>query len=140
MKYVSCQQVQLLIGPQASATTARSASLDTSTYAADYITVLVPVNAEANTDSTNVILNVLHSDDTVVTNHASLGTVLIDNTSANVGVAHINWIGKKKYLRVTATPDTTTNGAVVVGGIIAIVNPEIRGLSDAATGSVTRIA
>lgn len=140
MKYVSAQQVQLITGPNASATTARSGSLDTSTYAADYITVLVPVNAEANTDSTNVILEVLHSDTTVVTAHASLGTVLIDNTSANCGVAHINWNGKKRYLRVTATPDTTTNGAVIVGGIICVVNPEIRGQTDASTGTVTRIA
>lgn len=139
MKYLAAQQVQLLIGPQASATTARSASLDTSTYAADYITVLVPVVVEANTNSTNVILECLHSDDTVVTNHASLGTVLIDNTSANCGVYHVNWVGKKKYLRVTATPDTTTNGAVVVGGIVAVINPEIRGLTDAASGSVTRV-
>lgn len=133
-------QTQLLIGPQSSATTARTASLDTSTYGAEFISVYVPVNAEANTNSTNVVLDVLACDTTVVSSHTSLGTVLIDNASANVGVAHVNWKGRGRYLRVTATPDTTTNGAVVVGGIIAVVNPDIRGLTDASTGSVTRIA
>ena len=140
MKYVSAQQVQLLAGPTASATTAISASLDTSTYGADFITILAPVNAEANTNSTNVVLSVLHSDDTVVTNHVTLAaTAVIDNTSANVGVRHINWVGKKRYLRVTVTPDTTTNGAVIPGGIVAIINPEVRGQTDAATGTVVRI-
>lgn len=139
MKYLAAQQVQLLLGPQASATTARTASVDTSTYGADAITVLVPVNAESNTNSTNVILECLHSDTTDVASHVSLGSVLIDNTAANCGVVHLNWVGKKRYLRVTATPDTTTNGPVVVGGIAVVVNPEIRGQTDASTGSVLRV-
>lgn len=139
MKFLSATQVQLLLGPQASATTARTASLDTSTYGASSISVLVPVNAEANTNSTNVILEVLHCDTTVVTSHVSLGTVLIDNTSANCGVVHVNWNDKKRYLRVTATPDTSTNGAVVVGGIAVVLNPDIRGQADASTGSVLRV-
>jgi hypothetical protein len=72
-----------------------------------------------------VILDVLHSDDTVVTNHVSLGTVLLDNTAAITGVLNVTMVGKKRYLRVTATPDTSTNGAVVVGSIIALKTLEI---------------
>lgn len=140
MKYVSAQQVVLLAGPAASATTQRTASLDTSTYGADYITFVTHINAEANTNSTNVTLQVLHSDDTVVTNHASLGTTTIDNTAAAAGIVHCNWVGKKRYARVVITPDTTTNGAVIYGGLSAIINPEIRGQTDSTTCTVLRIA
>jgi len=58
------------------------------------------------------------SDDTVVTNFATFGddnhSRTIDNTAAAVGVFHVNCVGRKRYLRVLATPDTTTNGAVIV--------------------------
>jgi hypothetical protein len=132
MRQLQSFRVETALGPQASATTARTASIDCA--GADVVTILVPVNAEANTDSTNVILDVLSSDDTVVTNHASLGTVLINNTAAHVGVYNVNI--NKRYLRVVATPDTTTNGAVVVGAIIAI--KQVGVMPDAATTSTVR--
>lgn len=129
------QHVQAL-GPQASATTARTAALDTSTYGADYVKLIIPISAEANTNATGVTLAVLHSDDTVVTNHVSLGTALIDNAAAICAVVDVNLNGKKKNLRVTVTPDTTTNGAVLVGGIVAVIDPEQRGLTADTTSSV----
>lgn len=136
MKILNGLQHVAALGPQASATTARTAALDTSTYGADYVKFIIPISAEANTNATGVTLNVLHSDDTVVTNHVSLGTALIDNTAAVVAVADVNMHGKKRYLRVTATPDTTTNGAVLIGGIIAVVDPQQRGLTADTTSSV----
>lgn len=103
--------------PVASATNAITASIDVS--GASSVTIIVPVSIEANTNSTNVILDVLASDDTVVTNHVSLGTTLIDNTAAHVGVYNVANL-RKRWIRVTATPDTSTNGAVIFGGIIAV--------------------
>lgn len=116
-------QFNLALGPQASATTARTASLDCA--AADYVSVLVPVSAEANTNSTNVTITVAHSDTDVATNYANVTTALLDNTAAISSVVHINWKDKKRYCKVTATPDATTNGAVLVGGIYIIKQVEV---------------
>ena len=122
MKALSAAKTILAATPFASATTARTAAIDC--QGADYALIAVPIGIEANTNSTNVVLEVLHSDDTVVTNHVSLGTTLIDNTAAVVASVRVNLIGKKRYLRVTATPDTTTNGAVLVGGVVATLMVE----------------
>ena len=85
---------------------------------ADYATIVVTSSAEANTNSTNVVMAITESDDTVVTNFATFGddnhSRTIDNTAAAIGVFHVNCVGRKRYLRVLATPDTTTNGAVIV--------------------------
>jgi hypothetical protein len=132
MRQLQSFRVETALAPQASATTARTASIDCA--GADIVTIMVPVSAEANTNSTNVILDVLHSDDTVVTNHVSLGTVLLDNTAAHTGVYNVNI--QRRYLRVTATPDTTTNGAVIVGGIVAIKQVDV--MPNAATTSTVR--
>ena len=118
MKNTQSLRVETSLGPQASATTARTAAIDA--QGASFVTITVPISAEANTNSTNVIIDTLHSDDTVVTNHTSLGTFLADNTAAHTAVINVNMVGKKRYLRVTATPDTTTNGAVLIGGIVAL--------------------
>lgn len=123
MKNQQSLTVELSRTPLASATNAITASVDMA--GADYATVLVPVGIEANTNSTNVILDVLHSDDTVVSNHTSLGTALVDNAAAICGVYHANWIARKRYMRVVATPDTTTNGAALLGGIIVLKQVDI---------------
>ena len=117
MKPLQATKTVLALAPQASATTERTALIDTSN--ASYAKIFIPISAEANTNSTNVVVDLLHSDDTVVTNFVSLGTNLVDNTAAVVSVLNVNLIGKKKNLRVEVTPDTTTNGAVVVGSVIA---------------------
>lgn len=124
MRSLGAIRADLPLAPQASATTARTAAIDTAGVG-NSVLLLIPVTAEANTNSTNVILDVLHSDDTVVTNHVSLGTNLIDNTAAIVQPIHVNMTGKKRYLRVTATPDTTTNGAVLVGGVIVVRDVDV---------------
>lgn len=118
MKSQQALRVELSRTPLAAATNAATASIDMS--GAHYATILVPVGIEANTNSTNVIVDILHSDTTVVTSHVSLGTVLLDNAAASCQVYHCNWIGKGRYMRVTATPDTTTNGTVLLGGIIVV--------------------
>lgn len=130
-----CQWI-LLKGPTASATTEMTASFDTSTYGGNYVAIAANVNAEANTNSTNVVLTVSHADTNSATNYSSIATVLIDNTAAAGGVVIVPMKGKKRYLKAFVTPDTTTNGAVIVGGIFAVVNPELIGLTNQTTVSV----
>lgn len=124
MRALQSIRAELPLGPQASATTARTAAIDTQNNGGSVL-LLIPVSAEANTNSTNVIIDVLHSDDTVVTNHVSLGTNLLDNTAAIVQPVFVDMNGKKRHLRVTATPDTTTNGAVIVGGVIVVKDVDV---------------
>lgn len=115
MKHLQAMNASVVLAPDASSTNARTANLDC--QGADYATFLISVSAEANTNSTGVVLSLLESDDTVVTNFATFSTnhaVTIDNTSAVVHKACVDMEGRKRYLRVSLTPDTTTNGAVLV--------------------------
>jgi len=121
MKRQQSAVYSVLLAPDASSTAARTANLDC--QGADYASILVNVSAEANTNSTNVVVDLLESDDTVVTNFATFSTnnaVTVDNTAAAVHAFHVNMAGRKRYLRVTVTPDTTTNGAVLVSAVSAL--------------------
>ena len=100
-----------LITGTTAATTARTANLDCQD--AEYATIVCLVSAEANTDSTNVVASLLESDDTVATNFATFDSDherTIDNTAAAIGVFHVDLRGRKRYLRISLTPDTTTTG------------------------------
>ena len=98
----------------AAATTSTSATIDT--YEANWATIVVDVSTEANTNATGVILTLEHDD---TTNYASAATVAanvtVDNTKSAYHVYQVDMTGKKRYLRLTVTPDTTTNGAVTYG-------------------------
>ena len=112
----------LLITPTAAATTALTARLDCKD--AHYATIRVALGIEANTNSTNVVVSLLESDDTVVTNFATfdsdLADTTVDNTAAVVATRHVDLDGRKRYLRLTVTPDTTTNGAVTIGAVASL--------------------
>lgn len=102
-----------LIGPADAATTELTANLDC--QGADYAVINVSLSAEANTNSTNVGITISESDDTTATNFATFDANFnrtVDNTAAAVATSCIDLRGRKRYLRVTVTPDTTTNGAV----------------------------
>ena len=105
----------VLITPTAAATTALTARLDCAD--ANYASIRVQLGIEANTNSTNVSVSLLESDDTVVTNfatwHAS-ATRTVDNAAATVSTTHVDLDGRKRYIRLVVTPDTTTNGAVTI--------------------------
>lgn len=108
------QTISVLLAPAAAATTARTANLDC--QGANYATINVVLSAEVNTNSTNVVFSLSESDDTTATNFATFNASFnrtIDNTAATVATCHVDLEGRKRYLRVTVTPDTTTNGAVL---------------------------
>jgi len=108
----------VMIGVTDAATAALTANLDTQD--AHYATIRVNLSAEANTNSTNVAIQLSESDDTVVTNFATWDATFnrtVDNTSAAVATSHIDLEGRKRYIRLTVTPDTTTNGAVGISAI-----------------------
>lgn len=111
----------VLLAPVTAATTARTANLDT--QGAKYATIEVLIGAELNTNSTNVNISLSESDDTVATNFATFNSVfnrVVDNTAGVVAVNHVDLQGRRRYLRLTVTPDTTTNGTVITGAIAAL--------------------
>ena len=114
MHYPQTGYPSVLLAPSASATTARTANLDC--QGANFATIDVAISAEVNTNSTNVAIQLSESDDTVATNFATFDASFnrtVDNTAAVVATNHIDLRGRKRYIRLTVTPDTTTNGAVL---------------------------
>ena len=114
MKYLQAAVVSSVITVTDAATATVAGNLDC--QGADYAVITVHASAEANTNSTNVVLDLLECDTTVVTSFATFAaahSVTLDNTAAAVHKFNVDMTqGRMRYLRVTATPDTTTNGAV----------------------------
>lgn len=118
MRQLQAAEYSLLIGPSAAATTVRTANLDIA--GADYATITVHASAEVNTNSTNVAIALLESDDsTDTTTFATFNTTYnftLDNTAAAGAALHVDTNGRKRFLRLRVTPDThTTNGPVIIG-------------------------
>lgn len=115
MKVAQLATDSVLLAPSASAaTTARTANLDC--QGANYATIRLTLGAELNTNSTNVAVQLLESDDTTATNFATFNASFnrtVDNTAATIATFHVDLEGRKRYLRLAVTPDTTTNGVVV---------------------------
>ena len=129
----------VLITPTAAATTALTARLDCKD--AHYATVRVALGAELNTNSTNVSVSLLESDDTVVTNFATFDadfTRTVDNTAATVATSHVDLEGRKRYLRLVVTPDTTTNGPVTIAAVGSLLKSVRSGTASDFGGSVVR--
>lgn len=121
MKIAQLGTDSVLLAPITAATTARTANLDCA--GATYAKITVALSAEANTNSTNVVLQLSESDDTVVTNFATFAATFnrtVDNTAATVATNLIDLDGRKRYLRLAVTPDTTTNGAVISAAVATL--------------------
>lgn len=118
MKPNQSSEYTLMLAPVTAATTVRTAQLDMSGI--DYATVVVTAGVELNTNSTNVVLTLAKSDGT---NHTTLATHTLDNTAAAKREFHYSNPTGDRYLRLTVTPDATTNGPVITSAL-AIASPD----------------
>ena len=131
MKIAQLGTDSVLLAPITAATTARTANLDCA--GATSAKIVIPLSAEVNTNSANVVIQLSESDDTVVTNFATFAATFnrtVDNTTATVATNLIDLDGRKRYLRLAITPDTTTNGAVSSAAVATLYRDVI---SDAST-------
>ena len=132
MKVAQLGTDSVLLAPITAATTARTSSnLDLA--GANYATIRVVLGAEANANSTNVPIVLQESDTTVATTFATFNATFnrtVDNTAGTVATSHIDAEGRKRYVRVTLTPDTTTNGAVL-SAVLATTYKDV--ISESAT-------
>lgn len=138
MKHQQAAVYSLVLSPIAGATTARTANIDC--QGADYATLALNVGIEVNTNSTNVVVALLESDDTTASNFATFNATYnrtIDNVAATQYVMHVDRTNgsRKRYLQLSVTPDTTTNGAVLTSAV-AILDKEVRGLNSANAANI----
>lgn len=108
----------IMIEPTAMTNTATTtANLDT--LGADYASVVIALKSEINTNAVGPTISVLESDDTVVSNFA---TIVADRSAeaivANKAlVYHVDMRGRKRYLRLSVTTATATNDDVTVSAV-----------------------
>ena len=96
-----------LVAPQTAATNVTTtANLDT--LGADYAIIRIHFAAEANTNATGPKTSLLSSDDTVVTNFATVvaDQVAIDITAQSLVRYDVDLKGRKRYLRLAVTGGT----------------------------------
>jgi len=123
----------LIIAPQAMTNSATvTANLDT--QGANYATIRVCLASEINTNAVGPTLSLKHSDDTVVTNFA---TVVADQTAVDLTAKRevlygIDLRGKKRYLRLSVTTATATNDDVTVAAVATLSK-----LEDAPNGTTS---
>jgi hypothetical protein len=122
----------LLIAPKAQTNTATTtANLDT--VGAGYATIRVAFASELNTNAVGPTLVLSHSDDTVVTNFATLDTqTALDLTAAKEVFYGVDLKGKKRYLRLAVTTATATNDNVTFAAIATLSD-----LQDAPNGTTS---
>lgn len=127
MKVLQLATDSLLLTPSSALLTAvLTANLDCA--GANYATIHLAVGIEKNTDSTNVGVKLLESDDTTASNFATFNAAYnrtVDNTAATVATFHVDLEGRKRYLQLEVTPDTTTNGNVAVSAVASVLKDVI---------------
>lgn len=108
----------LLVAPQAMTNTATvTANLDCA--GAAYATIRIALASEINTNAVGPTISLLESDDTVVTNFA---TVTSDRSAEDIVAAKevtygVDLRGRKRYLRLSVTTATATNDNVTFAAI-----------------------
>lgn len=111
----------LLIAPQAMTNSATvTANLDCDR--GDYAVIRIALASEINTNAVGPTLSLLTSDDTVVTNFA---TITADRSAEDITAAKelkyaVDLRGQKRYLRLSVTTGTTTNDNVTVSAIATV--------------------
>lgn len=107
----------LLIAPVSGTATA-AANLDTlssSGVKSDYASFRVFANSETNTNASDMTIGLLESNDTVLTNFATVvANVTLDRTAAAFHRYEVDVRKRKRYLRIATTPGTTTNDPAIV--------------------------
>lgn len=115
----------ILLSPQAMTNSATvTANLDT--RGAAYATLRLAFAIEKNTNGVGPTLSLLESDDTVVTNFA---TIVADRDTETLIAAkaltyHVDLRGRKRYLRLSVSTDTTTNDDITVGCVSTLSRQE----------------
>ena len=121
----------VLLAPQAM-TNSATVTANFDTLGASYATVRVALASAINTNAIGPTLSLLESDDTVVTNFA---TVTADRSAEDITDAAsvsygVDLRGRKRYLRLSVSTETTTNDNVTVSAVGTLSRQHESGGSD----------
>lgn len=107
----------LLIAP-ISSTAAASATYDL--LGIDYATIRIPFASEVNTSAVTPTISLTEADTSNATNFATITAdrATEDITAAKELVYHVDCRSRKRYLKLTITPGTTTNDTAVLAAIV----------------------
>ena len=107
----------ILIAPRALTNNA-TATANLDTKGAAYATIRVACRSEVNTNAVGPTLVLSESDDTVVSNFATLDTqAAIDLTAAREIHYGVDLRGRKRYLRIAVSTPTATNDHIVMSAV-----------------------
>ena len=136
-------KTDVLIAPKSqtnsATTTANLDTVDATHGKADYVRLVLSFASEINTNAVGPTISVLQSDDTVVTNFA---TILANRTDEDLTGArsltyNIDMRGKKRYLRLSVTTATTTNDTITYAATYDLLHEQSpTGTADIADASV----
>ena len=135
MKASQALDYSIILAPVTAATAARSAAFDV--RGADYATILITLGAEANTNSTNVTLQLAEGNTATgswTTFNSNFNRV-IDNTASVVVAYHVDLKGRGSHLRLTSTPDTSANGAVIASAV-GVLDLEFKNVANSANADI----
>ena len=116
----------VLLAPVTAATSARSAAFDT--RGGKYAAIEILLGASVNTNSTNLTVQLAESDNSTtgfVTFNSSFNATQNPTTNGNVGILFVDLKARRRYLRLTLSPDTTTNGPLITSAV-GILDPEFK--------------
>ena len=130
-------QDSLLVAPQ-SMTNSATVTANFDTLGASYATVRIALASELNTNAVGPTLSLLHSDDTVVTNFATITAdrATEDLTAAKEVTYGVDLRGKKRYLRLSVTTPTATNDNVTLSAIGTLSRQHERPAGTTSAGDV----
>lgn len=106
------------------AQTANFDSLDGSGIKANWATIRLYFRAEVNTSAVGPVISILESNDTVVTNFA---TIVADRTNEDLTAARlvryeVDMRKRKRYLRVSLTPGTNSTNDLVTYTVLGTLS------------------
>jgi len=103
------KMIRLIDAPRAAATTVASATFDV--LGADYAQIVVGFSSELNTSNAGPVLSLSAADTSNATNFVTLAADITTDTTAAKGYVYLVDLKlKPRYLKLSITPDTTTNG------------------------------
>lgn len=116
----------LLLPPQ-TVTNGATATANLDTRGADFATIAIQYQSEANTNLEGPLTSLLESDDTVVSNFATfdanfeIAAADEDLTGDRLRLYHVDTRSRKRYLRLSVTPGTTdTNDKVTMAALFSL--------------------
>ncbi len=124
----------ILLSPQTITDQATlSARLDTN--GAAWATIRINLGVEESTNATDASISLLHSDDTIVSNFATLrADVSSDYETAHIVRYEVDLRGRKRWLRLVYTHGTETGGN---GSVSAIATLSRNRVAPATTEALT---